>query len=85
MVDDGRNRIDEFAIAISHEFIPNMSETKRDAVRKIYLQVHKYPQWKEYVFAHALNSALDFLADTESALFWFRKKYSLLEENYLVQ
>lgn len=85
MFDAGRNLIDEFAIAISHEFIPNMTETKRDAVRRIYLQVHKYPQWKEYVFTHTLNNALDFLADAERALFWFRKNYSMLEETYLVQ
>jgi hypothetical protein len=84
MYGDDFNNIDKFVLAISCEFIPEMSETKREFVKGIYRHVIDYPEWTETVFSHALNKILDYLYNPEMALFWFRKNYSMLEEYYLV-
>jgi hypothetical protein len=83
MYGDGFNNIDKFALAISCEFIPHMSETRREFVKAVYGHVLDYPEWVEPIFAYALNNVLDYLQNTELTLFWFRKNCSMLEEYYL--
>jgi hypothetical protein len=49
MYGDDFNNIDKFALAISCEFIPHMSETKREFVKAAYRHVLDYPEWVEPV------------------------------------